>query len=233
MKEKQALESAKTVFGEYMTKAMAKRNDEWEDKKRAFVATKLGELKDAILEHARSELQKDVNKQLIAQKAIDRAARDRAIAEKKRADGTNDEIDNYVGNGGDAGAAATEGWSRGARRAAPGSPDKGGKPAQEGRARPPVEDFAIKRSDKPRNTRPEEESKQMGSGFTRAPREEPADTGFVRGNFRTRKEEPKADDVPKRGPRPAAAQKDGDSGAGFGFRSTNASRGGGRGRGRN
>lgn len=59
---------------------MAQRNAEWEQKKKDFVLAKMNALKEVILEHARSELQKDKNKELIAQKARERAERDRLIA---------------------------------------------------------------------------------------------------------------------------------------------------------
>jgi len=49
-----------------MANALAKRNQEWEDKKKAFMDQKMNELKEKILEHARSDYRKDVNKELIA-----------------------------------------------------------------------------------------------------------------------------------------------------------------------
>jgi hypothetical protein len=65
-----------------MTTGMAKRNDEWEQKKKDFVKDKMNALKDLILEHAGSELKKDKNKEIIAEKARDRAMRDKLIAAK-------------------------------------------------------------------------------------------------------------------------------------------------------
>jgi hypothetical protein len=56
LKEKEALESAKDIFHQHMTTGMAKRNDEWEQKKKDFVTEKMNALKELILDHARSEL---------------------------------------------------------------------------------------------------------------------------------------------------------------------------------
>lgn len=103
--------------------------------------------------------------------------------------------------------------------------------------KPEGEDFAIKRSDKPRVTRTEEESKP--GGFARGPpRQEPADTGFARSNFKAKKEgeEAKAEENPKRPERqskPSEAPKEQSDASGFGFRSTNPGAAkGARGRGR-
>lgn len=115
MKEKKALESAKSVVEVYMTKAMEQRHAEWEQKKQAFLTKKMNELKEAILEHARAELQKDVNKQRTAQKAAERAARDKAIAEKKKLEGAAEEEDLMIGKRAEA-AGAADGWQRGTRK---------------------------------------------------------------------------------------------------------------------
>lgn len=45
---------------------MAKRNEEWEQKKRDFVTSNMNDLKALILDHAKSEWQKDKNKEIIA-----------------------------------------------------------------------------------------------------------------------------------------------------------------------
>jgi len=152
---------------------------------------------------------------LIAQRAAERAARDKAIAEKERAAG-------LASVGGDNSVAAheeAEGWGRSQRRPAPSSPEKprGGNEDGDG--------FAIRRSAKPRNT----EEEKSNTGFGRGPaRNDAPDTGFVRGNFRTRKDEEK--EAPKRPARNfgGAGGASGDSGSGatgFGFRNTNAKRG--------
>lgn len=48
----------------------------------------MNELMKAILDHATTELHKDRNKELIAQKARERAQRDQEIAMKARAENT-------------------------------------------------------------------------------------------------------------------------------------------------
>jgi len=107
LKERQALESAKAVFEAHMAKAMEKRHEEWEQRKRDYMVEKMDELKEAILQHAKGELQKDTNKQIIAEKDRERAARDRAIAAKKpEADGQGGEED------------ADNNWTRGANKPA-------------------------------------------------------------------------------------------------------------------
>lgn len=109
LKERQALESAKAVFEAHMAKAMEKRHEEWEQRKRDYMVQKMDELKEDILQHAKGELQKDTNKQIIAEKDRERAARDRAIAAKKP-EGEKD------GQGGE--EDADNNWTRGANKPA-------------------------------------------------------------------------------------------------------------------
>jgi hypothetical protein len=188
----------------HLEKVMAQRNKEWEQKKRDFINARMDELKEKILEHARTEYQKDKNKEIIAQKAKERAERDRAIAEKSKAEDITAEA---MGKNLDSNE-----FKRSEKPAEKASPTK---PVD----RPPKADdssFAIKRSDKPRASG--EEEKKAG-GPTRGPRNEPKqeDTGFARGNFTSKKNEDSG--PPKRQNKPAAS----DSGnAGFGFRSNNA-----------
>ena len=211
LKEKQALESAKDIFKAHIEKAMAKRNEEWEQKKKEFVTSKMNALKELILEHARSEYQKDKNKEIIAQKARERAERDKAIAQKGGATASEIEAEATGKN------LDSNEFKRGNfDKASPSKPDRP--------ARNNADDgFAIKRSDKPRVAPTEEESKGSGRPtFTRGPprtENKDSDTGFARGNF-TKKTEDSG--PPKRTERKPAA----DSGAsGFGFRNTNATRG--------
>jgi|LauGreDrversion4_2_1035121.scaffolds.fasta_scaffold1083538_2 hypothetical protein len=58
---------------------MEKRNAEWEAKKLKFINDRMNELKLEILEHASSELFKENNKKIIAQREAERKARDEAI----------------------------------------------------------------------------------------------------------------------------------------------------------
>lgn len=72
-----------------------KRNKEWEDKNAKFLANKMQELKDEILQAALSEWKKDENKRIIEAKKIERAQRDaeikaREIAENKERGGDGD-----------------------------------------------------------------------------------------------------------------------------------------------
>jgi hypothetical protein len=50
-------------------------------------------LKEAILTHARDELRKVVNREKVQKQAAERAARDAAIASKRREEGKADEED--------------------------------------------------------------------------------------------------------------------------------------------
>lgn len=58
---------------------MEKRNDEWDAKKLKFINARMDELKAEILEHAGSELFKENNKKILAQREAERKARDEAI----------------------------------------------------------------------------------------------------------------------------------------------------------
>jgi len=241
LKDKQALESAKTVFEAHMVKAMAKRHAEWEQRKRDFANTQMEALKEEILTHAREELRKVVNREKVAKQAAERAARDAEIARKKREDGTADEVDLAiaVGAGAPAGGGDGGGWARNQTKAMVAPPD------QERAARNNREprdsmgmgggDNAFKRSDRPRANREEENKKP--EGFARGPRKEPADVGFARGNF-AKKDASEAEAGKQEGRRPTQGQTEPAGGTGFGFRSTNAgasrgaARGGSRGGGR-
>jgi len=55
---------------------MEKRNAEWEAKKLKFINDRMNELKLEILEHASSELFKENNKKIIAQREAERKARE-------------------------------------------------------------------------------------------------------------------------------------------------------------
>jgi len=55
---------------------MKKRNEEWETKKKEFVTAKMNELKEKILNHAKAELNKQKNKEKIAEQARKRQERD-------------------------------------------------------------------------------------------------------------------------------------------------------------
>jgi len=200
-----------------MVKAMAKRQDEWEQRKRDFAHAQMEALKESILTHAKEELRKVVNREKVKKQGAERAARDAEIARKRRAEGADDE----PAAGG--GASGPTSWGRSQNKAATAPQDAPSRPN-----RPPREgndDNAFKRSDKPRAN---EEAKGP-EGLARAPRREPAaDTGFARGNF-TKKDVPEGKEGEARKPRPGGQKDSGDSG--FGFRSTNAgaSRGGPRG----
>ena len=195
---------------------MAKRNEEWEQKKRDFVTSNMNDLKSLILDHAKSEWQKDKNKEIIAQKARERAERDKAIAQKGGATASEIEAEATGKN------LDSNEFKRGNfEKTSPSKPEfgRGDRPARN------MDDgFAIKRSDKPRGSG-EEESKGTGRPtFTRGPprtENQESDTGFARGNFtkKTADAEP-----PKRAERKPAAESSG-GGAGFGFRNTNATRG--------
>ena len=58
---------------------MEKRNAEWEAKKLKFINARMDELKGEVLEHAGSELFKENNKKIVAQRIAERKARDDAI----------------------------------------------------------------------------------------------------------------------------------------------------------
>ena len=225
-----------------MVQAMAKRHEEWEQKKRDFANAQMEALKEKILTHAKEELRKVVNREKVKKQATERAARDAEIARKRRAEGADDEpafdfSTTTAGAGASAGGPPAAGWGRSQKPAAAAVPDAATRPS-----RPPregAEDNAFKRSDKPRASA--EEAKKP-EGLARAPRREPpADTGFSRGNF-TKKEEGEKGEEKKgeererkpraAGPRDAEPKKEGGD-SGFGFRSTNAgaSRGAARGAG--
>lgn len=168
----------------------------------------MNDLKQTILEHARSEYQKDKNKELIAQKARERAERDKAIAQKGGATASEIEAEATGKN------LDSNDFKRGDFQKNQNSPTK---PAP----RNMDDGFAIKRSDKPRGAA-EEEAKKGPPTFSRGPprnTDSAPDTGFIRGNF-TKKT---ADEAPKKFERterkPAAPET---SGAGFGFRNSNA-----------
>jgi len=204
-----------------MVKAMAKRHDEWEQRKRDFANAQMEALKEKILTHAKEELRKVVNREKVKKQAAERAARDAEIARKRKAEGADDETNIFTGGPG--GAGGSVGWGRSQNKAAVAPPDAPSRPN-----RPPREgndENAFKRSDKPRAN---EEAKKP-EGLTRGPRREPAaDTGFARGNF-TKKDIPEGKEGETRKPRAGGQKDSGDSG--FGFRNTNAgaNRGGSRG----
>jgi len=68
-------------------------------------------LKEAILTHARDELRKVVNREKVQKQAAERAARDAAIASKRREEGKADEEDARIGGGAGAGP-MDGGWVR-------------------------------------------------------------------------------------------------------------------------
>jgi hypothetical protein len=164
--------------------------------------------KETILEHARSEHNKDKNKELIAQKARERAERDKAIAQKARPD--------------DIEAEAT-GKNLDSNEFKRGNFDKSSPTKVDRPARNMDDGFAIKRSDKPRGMPTEEEKRPERPTFTRGPPKEAEDTGFARGNFTKKTEDAGPPKRPLRAPAATAASSGGDSGFG-GFRS-NAGRG--------
>ena len=161
---------------------MEKRNTEWEAKKQKFIGARMDELKTEILEHAGSELFKENNKKIVAQREAERKARDEAIKQKRMQDGTADEVDRAVGITGPGAADKAEagGWTRNTQKAEAASPEK---PRRQFKAE--ETDTGFVRSAKPRAN--EEESKG-DNGFKKpAPREEGA---FTRGPPRN---EPKGD----------------------------------------
>lgn len=94
-----------------MVKAMAKRHEEWEQRKQDFHNQQMLALKEAILTHARDELRKVVNREKVQKQAAERAARDAAIASKRREEGKADEEDARIGGGAGAGP-MDGGWVR-------------------------------------------------------------------------------------------------------------------------
>ena len=104
IKVKQALEPAKPFFEIHMKKQMEVRHAEWGQKKEQFMNQMMNQLKDKILEHAKSELQKQKNLEAIKKRQQDQAERDRLIALKNKEEGTTEQFE---------GAGGEESWSRG------------------------------------------------------------------------------------------------------------------------
>jgi hypothetical protein len=61
-KDRAALSTANESFLKYKVTAMAKRNEEWEKKKKEFIITKMDELKEIILQEANHELMLEENR---------------------------------------------------------------------------------------------------------------------------------------------------------------------------
>lgn len=78
---------------------MKKRNDEWEDNKRAFKLKKMLEFKAIIVEYAQSEKKKVDIRAKTEQIARERAQRDAEIAKKKASEGVADFQDARMAEG--------------------------------------------------------------------------------------------------------------------------------------
>lgn len=225
LEDKKALTPAKPFFEAYMKSAMEKRNQEWNQKIKEFSTTKMDEFKDEILTLARDELRKVEIRRVTDQKARERAERDAEIARKKKEEGNADEQDDRLAAGEKSNAQIEENtWVRGANvnRDSPEKPrftrGDGERPDRPPRARDGDEGGFLTRSDKPRAPAGEKPSFMRGPPRGDAgAKEESKDTGFVRGNFQSKKEdEPKKPSF-SRGSKPAGSS----DGPGLGFRNAN------------
>lgn len=209
-----------------MKRAMDKRIEEWNQKKKEFSNKKMQEFKEVILQVAKDELRKVEIKRSLEQKAKERADRDALIAQKKKEEGNADEQDARLAAGEKSNAQIVENtWVRGSNvnkgQESPEKPSfkRGDRPPRERENRGGDDGGFLKRSDKPR-------TEGERPTFTRGPKkdegakvqEESKDTGFKRGDFKSKKEEEPSKPSFTRSSKPASSSNDG---PGLGFRNAN------------
>ena len=219
-KDREALSTAASHFKGFMTKAMTQRSAEWVTAKEAFVRKQMEQLKETVLDAAKKDLMLEENRVLQQKRQEEMRKKDLERQKKEMAEGTYRDPEDEEGPGG---------WGRGA---AMGKRSEEG-PRFGGERREPAggdgDTGFITRSNRARNTQPEEEKK--------APRREEREDGaggFSRAGFTRRTDEaskPAGSGPPKfsRGgaTRPAAAttEKPSEGGtAGWGAMRSNTKR---------